>query len=834
MLGNIKTGWKLAWGFGIVLLLLAATALIYGYAVRRTTDGFQRLIDYEMALARHASEIETAMLQCRRAEKDFLLRKDKTYVGTFDAQLQSLKREASAIVDLARSAGDGDAEAKAAGILQYADAYAAAFHDVTAAWERRGLDHNSGLQGKFRDIVHGLMADMDRHQVGEIYIAFLRMRRLSIEYRRGRDPEIRRRLAAAAADYAALLAAAGGDFAAVDAQKAALARYRAALNRLAAGGPAMGDDKAVSAMADAAADMDAALASVYVPNGMALTLQIRRREKDYLLRGDLKYQDATHAAIRDLREAFRSAGVASEHQARVDAALDAYKEAFDALVAEDQRIADLVAAMRTAVHKIEPAVAGLHEGARAEAEENRRATVESAGAYGRLAAAVAIAAVLLGIVFAIIIGLAVTRPVREILDVAGAAARGELDREIKLRRKDEMGQVADAFREVQETVRRFLEEVNRAVENVREGRLTERGRTDRFTGQWREMIDGVNGLIDAFIGPIRMASDAMARIARGDIPERIRGAYRGDFEEIRSNVNTMIDNLGRFAADLHEAAERVASASQELSGSAQEMSQGASEQASSAEEASASMEEMAANISQNSDNAGETERIAMKSAGDARESGQTVADTVAAMRQISSKIAVIEEIARQTDLLALNAAIEAARAGDSGRGFAVVASEVRKLAERSQRAASEIGRLSESSVEVADNAGRMLAQLVPHIQKTAELVQEIAAASSEQNAGADQINSALQGLDQVIQQNASVAEQITATAEQLATQGEMLRETAGFFTLAAGRTRRPGKGESSDARRPQSKGASDDGAGYALQIDDGEKGESDDSGFEKY
>ncbi len=838
MLGNIKTGWKLAWGFGIVLLLLAATAVIYGSALRRTTAGFQGLIDGEMALAERASAIEAAMLQCRRAEKDFLLRKDTSYVETFDAQLQILNREAAAVAGLARSAGDGDAGAGAQSILQFAETYAGAFKAVVAAWERRGLDHNSGLQGEFRDIVHGLMDDMDRHQVGDLYVAFLRIRRLSVEYRIGRDPEIRRQLAAAVADYGALLEGADGDFAVFDALKAALARYRAAFNRFADSGMGLGGDAAAAAMSDAVAEMDGALASVYVPNGMALTLQIRRREKDYLLRGDLKYQEATHAAIRDLRAAFRSAGAASQHQARVDAALDAYKAAFDALVAEDQRIGDLTAAMRSAVHKIEPAVAALHDGAMAEAGENRRATVESAGAYGRLAAAVGIAAVLLGIVFAVVIGLAVTRPVREILDVAGAAARGELDREIKLRRKDEMGQVADAFREVQETVRRFLEEVNRAVENVREGRLAERGRADAFTGQWREMIVGVNDLIGAFMGPIRVTSDCMARVARGEIPDRIRESYRGDFQEIRDNLNTMIENLSRFVADLQAAAERVASASQELSGSAQEMSQGASEQAASAEEASASMEQMAANIRQNADNAGETERLAMKSAEDARESGQAVSETVAAMRQISSKIAVIEEIARQTDLLALNAAIEAARAGDSGRGFAVVASEVRKLAERSQRAASEISRLSQSSVEVADNAGGMLTRLVPHIQKTAELVQEIAAASAEQNSGADQINSAIQQLDQVIQQNASVAEEITATAEQLATQGEMLRETAGFFTLSD-RTGRGNRGVSEPASQRVRSGAHGDREsperGYPLRVEaEGETDETKDADFEKY
>jgi methyl-accepting chemotaxis protein len=151
------------------------------------------------------------------------------------------------------------------------------------------------------------------------------------------------------------------------------------------------------------------------------------------------------------------------------------------------------------------------------------------------------------------------------------------------------------------------------------------------------------------------------------------------------------------------------------------------------------------------------------------------------MKEIAGKISVVEEIARQTDLLALNAAIEAARAGEHGRGFAVVASEVRKLAERSRKAAAKIGELSGMSVQVAERAGEMLERIVPAIQKTAELVQEISAANNEQKGGTDQINKAVQQLDQVIQQNASVAEEMSSTSEELAGQAEFLRNTVAFF-----------------------------------------------------
>jgi methyl-accepting chemotaxis protein len=204
------------------------------------------------------------------------------------------------------------------------------------------------------------------------------------------------------------------------------------------------------------------------------------------------------------------------------------------------------------------------------------------------------------------------------------------------------------------------------------------------------------------------------------------------------------------------------------------------------------MEEMASNIQQNADNSTQTDKIATKAARDAEEGGRTVLETVASMKQITEKISIIEEIARQTNLLALNAAIEAARAGEHGKGFAVVAAEVRKLAERSQTAAGEINRLADSSMQVAESSGQMLGRIVPDIKKTAELVQEISAASNEMNSGVDQINRAIQQLEQVIQQNASSSEELTSTAEDLAAQSELLTEMIDYFKVEGNGRHQPG------------------------------------------
>src|SRR6185503_1627827 len=177
----------------------------------------------------------------------------------------------------------------------------------------------------------------------------------------------------------------------------------------------------------------------------------------------------------------------------------------------------------------------------------------------------------------------------------------------------------------------------------------------------------------------------------------------------------------------------------------------------------------------------QTEKIARQSAADAIASGEAVGKAVSAMETIAQKIMVVQEIARQTDLLALNAAVEAARAGEHGRGFAVVASEVRKLAERSQAAAAEISTLSDTTVKTAQSAGEMLTRLVPDIQRTAELVEEITAGALEQNAGATQINTAIQQLDKVTQQNTSAAEEMSATSEELASQAEQLQAHSSYF-----------------------------------------------------
>jgi len=284
--------------------------------------------------------------------------------------------------------------------------------------------------------------------------------------------------------------------------------------------------------------------------------------------------------------------------------------------------------------------------------------------------------------------------------------------------------------------------------------------------------------------PAEAASIAQ-QVAAGDLAVRV-DLQPGDTTSMMASIKNMVEKLASVVGQVQEASQSLVGASEQLSSTAQSLSQGASEQAASVEETSASVEEMSASIAQNNENAKVTGDIATRTAKETVEGGQAVRETVGAMKQIAQKIAIIDDIAYQTNLLALNAAIEAGRAGEHGKGFAVVAAEVRKLAERSQVAAEEISGLASGSVDLAERAGKLLDTIVPSIQKTSDLVMEIAAASAEQNSGVGQINAAIGQISQAVAHSAAASEELASTSEEVNAQALELQGTMDYFRLAKG------------------------------------------------
>ncbi len=285
---------------------------------------------------------------------------------------------------------------------------------------------------------------------------------------------------------------------------------------------------------------------------------------------------------------------------------------------------------------------------------------------------------------------------------------------------------------------------------------------------------------------VRRVFDAVSTaqlIARGDLSRTVVVDGTDEIAALQTAMRDMSGTLRQIIAEVRGGADALAMAASQVSLTSQTLSQGTGEQAASVEETTSSLEEMNASITQNAENSRQTEAMAKAGASDAEETGVAVRETVVAMNDIAEKISIVQEIAYQTNLLALNAAIEAARAGEHGKGFAVVAQEVRKLAERAQSAAKDIQQKAQASVAVAGRSGTLLDALVPAIRKTADLVQEVAAASQEQSAGVGQISKAMGSVDQVTQRNASASEELASTAEEMSSQAESLQQLMSFFQV---------------------------------------------------
>jgi len=381
-----------------------------------------------------------------------------------------------------------------------------------------------------------------------------------------------------------------------------------------------------------------------------------------------------------------------------------------------------------------------------------RVLLTDTDAFNRSAVTASLALLIAGLLIAVLMAFALVRSIMRPLAVATSTAKqlaiGDLQIQFDIRGSDEMAQLLLALKDV---------------------------------------VDSTN----------LMARHA-ERLAAGDFTLVVTPRSENDVQAL--SFARMVQKLTQTISEVRDGASAVNSAAQQVSASAQALSQGTNSQASSVEETTASLEELNASISSNAENSRQTEEIAARSAQDAEESSRIVVATVDAMRTIAEKVTIIEEIAYMTNLLALNAAIEAARAGEHGRGFAVVATEVRKLAERSQKAAKEINSVAAGSVLVAEKAGQQLNQLVPSIRKTAELVQEVAASSLEQSSSVREMNNAMIQVDQVTQRNAAASEELSSTAEELSAQSEALMQQVGFFRL--GQEFGNGAGHAHGAPRP--------------------------------
>jgi PAS domain S-box-containing protein len=445
---------------------------------------------------------------------------------------------------------------------------------------------------------------------------------------------------------------------------------------------------------------------------------------------------------------------------------------------------------------------------------------------------------------------AVISPLNVAANYVANIAKGHIPAKITDKYNGDFNTIKNNLNQCVDAVNALITDTSMLSNAAVQGQLSTRADASQHQGDFRKIVEGVNATLDSVIGPLNIAARYVDDISKGNIPSRISDTYNGDFNTLKNNLNTCIDAVNNLVGDadmlsaaardgristradatqhqgefrkvvegvnatldlivepiaaVKEAIETITTAANEISTGNNDLSSRTEQQASSLEQTAASMEELAGTVKQNAENAKQANQLALTASSVAVKGGQVVSQVVSTMsginesaKKIEDIISVIDGIAFQTNILALNAAVEAARAGEQGRGFAVVAGEVRNLAQRSATAAKEIKELIGDSVrktaegtKLVEGAGNTMNDVVSSVQRVADIISEISAASQEQTTGIDQVNQAVTSMDEATQQNAALVEEAAAAAESLVEQAVSLMEAVSHFKLDSGKQER--------------------------------------------
>jgi methyl-accepting chemotaxis protein len=452
---------------------------------------------------------------------------------------------------------------------------------------------------------------------------------------------------------------------------------------------------------------------------------------------------------------------------------------------------------------------------------------------GYIAAAIGLLILVVGSLIFSVFATRLVQPIVELQHAAEKIAKGDPGVVINIQSKDEIGRLADSFRELiryfkdvaataeainvgnlsaQVVVRSdkdilsknflalksVMDEISRLLEAMRDGRLSVRGNADKFHGIYKNLISAINRMMDEIVQPIQEASKTLEKVAQRDLTARMQGEYRGDYAIMKETLERAISNLADGMNQVAAASEQVAHASTEISSSSKNLSLGGSEQAGALQEVSERLDDILKVIQRNSVFSREASSLSQEARNSAEKGVSSMQrlseaiDRIKASADATAKIVkTIDDIAFQTNLLALNAAVEAARAGESGKGFAVVAEEVRNLAMRSANAAKNTAHMLEESAHNASNGVSINMEVLKNLQeingqvnKVSQVMQEISIASDEQLSGAQQISSAVGRASSVTQQNAATAQESAASAHELNAQASVMQELVRTFKLS--------------------------------------------------
>jgi methyl-accepting chemotaxis protein len=765
MLKDIKISTKLLINSGVLIAILLGVSYFNDKASTKSEKEYQALINQEVKLTDYALNVEVNMLEARRSEKDFILRLNDKYYGKHQASIKELKANNQKLLKVGQALNNQ----KVIGISQHIDTQATVYQEkfqaVYDAWVKRGLNHKSGLQGEFRTIVKTLEASFKTFQVEGLYIDLLQIRRYEKDFLRTvgaeKNDKYYGKLEAAIQafiDHSSTVEFSGDQKQQVtqmiQSYKDAFKVYHDSLAT---------NDKTILAtqydiIRKASHDIEDFIKAHYIPKVGELLLTVRRKEKDYLLRYSnpddaKKYTQGTYKALDNLLATIKTSTISADHQKSFNDQIEAYRSKFTELTDMDKVIVDDIAAMRAAIHQIEPLIVGTQEAPGvvliADALSQAKVTTinTNTAQHHQTTMIFTFVAAFLGFLLSIAINKSLTKPLADVVQAANSLAEKNLTTRLRMTRKDEIGQLARS--------------IDQATESLSEQIVTIKENSISIATSSTEMN----------LSALNCSQDMLSVSSDSDSVANSSEQMSQKMEEVTAETGDLVEQSNVIVSKANEASDVMNS----IAAATEESQISVANIAESSKELSSTIDEIAEN----------TERcrsITNEAVNSVNSANEKVKELSTATAQIENIINVIVEISEQTKNLALNATIEAARAGEAGKGFAVVANEVKELAKQTSDATEEIrgsitamSSCSEASVSEIGNISSV-------IHEVNDIVNNIASAIEEQSItirdNTENTNQAASGILEVTENISNTSATIGAIATTINTFHEKVASIA--------------------------------------------------------
>lgn len=702
---NLKMATKLVGGFGIVLLMFICVMAIYHITVSSTANNFENLMEVNVAIAAHAADIKTLMKQCRIDEKNFLSTLDTKYLKELEENIKLLTMNADNIVKKAQDSHNNSAARKAAEISQYIETYSNAFNKLSHSYEQRGLDINSGLRGEFAKAAERLDREMAYLDVEDLYVQMLRIVQAQNRYWYDDESDYLDRIGTLLTEYQSVIEHSMANEELVkDNLREVLKTYSEAFEKLKTAESFEAGNVYYKEMQSAISEIDDVFSITYLPNAKPLLLEIRSREKDYLLFGGKAYALKADEAITRFFQSIEKSSIDQDYKKNSIKYLTAYKQAFDNLVTEDIKIAELYTNMSSAVDGTEPLIEALYTNAKKIAEKGTEEVIVQGASRSRIAMMIGMSAIIFGLFLSLFITKMITIPITRAVAFSRQMSKGDFTRTLDIHQKDEIGILADALNEI---------------------------------------VINIGGVVKDISSDVRTLSASSTEL---------------------KNISLHMSKSSDWTATQFTT---VATATEEMSANLTSVAAAVEQTSANLNTVVAATEENTSTINEIAKQSDKARTISNEAVSQARKTSVDIKRLEDAARDISKVTETITDISGQTNLLALNATIEAARAGEAGKGFAVVANEIKELANQTAEATKAISHQIEGVQNTTENTIKGIENISSIITQVNDIISAIARTIVDQSAATQDININITQGSQGIQEVAENVAQCSTVASEI-------------------------------------------------------------------